>query len=51
VEAWQFLLDHAAIADLCLVTLLNWTVGTLTLLNWTAGILTNKIGIAPKNYF
>jgi hypothetical protein len=33
VEAWQFLLDHAAIADLCLVTLLSWTVGILLLLN------------------
>ena len=37
VEAWWFLLDHATITDLCLVTLLNWTVGILT-----------EIGITPK---
>jgi hypothetical protein len=48
VEAWLFLLDHAATADLCLV---NWTVGILTLLNWTADILTTEIVIAPNNYF
>jgi hypothetical protein len=40
IEAWLFLLDCTAIADSCLVTLLNWTVGVLTLLNLTAGVLT-----------
>ena len=33
VDAWLFLLDFDATVDLCLVTLLNWTVGILTLLN------------------
>jgi hypothetical protein len=50
-EAWGFLLDHATAADLCLVTLLNRTVGILMLLNWTVGILTTEIRIAPKSYF
>jgi hypothetical protein len=49
MEAWLFLLDP--VADLCLNTLLNWTVGILTGLNWTAGILTMTIGVTPKNYF
>lgn len=40
VEAWLFVVGHAADADLYLVTLLNWT----------ACILTIKIGIAPKNF-
>ena len=51
VQPCQFLLDCAAVANSCLVALLNWIVGILTLLNWTAGILTMKIGITPKNYF
>jgi hypothetical protein len=41
-EACSFLLDHATVADSCLVKLLKWIVGILTLLNWTAGILTNE---------
>ena len=40
-ETWWFLLDGATIADSCLVTLLNWTVGILIVLNWTADIMTN----------
>jgi hypothetical protein len=40
-EAWWFLLNCAAVADLCLLTPLSWTVG----------VLTTEIGISPKNYF